>query len=528
MGEPDDRTRALVSELRRTLGPDRIVDEATLPRYRRDYGIFSLLPAAAVRPVTEEHIVLALDTARRHALPVVARGGGSNTGGAAITDGMLLLFDGGGFDHIEVVAGSHHLRCGSGARHDHVQRAFGELGLHLPSDPSSGPLTRIGGNVATRASGPHALRHGAINRYVVELRFITADGAVVDTRHPRTVPGRIAEGLRDLAVRLARDGTTARRLESRRDVKWASGYELLALLDHADDPVRALPRLLTGSVGTLGIVTEVELRGHPAPEGCVALLLRFANEQDACSASADLRDSAQAIELVSRSALELLRRETDVLQGDGGSGALLIVEYAGAGAAEAARCAAADAADSCSLTGAPEIAGDESTIARIWRARKALLPLLQRMTGARGVPYSVVNDVGVAPNRLAELVAGAERVFARHGLVAPVYGHAGSGNLHLRPLFPPGDLAVVRAVADEVYSLVTELGGTVTAEHGMGRLRAPFLELEWGREIAEYMRALKAVFDPMGRLNPDTMFTRPGHRFRTDGWPLPPSLSGSR
>ncbi len=524
MAEPSADS-AVAAELRRALGPDHVVDQAALAGLTRDYGIFSLRPQAAVRPSREEHIVRTLEVARRLELPVVARGGGSNTGGCAVTDGVFLLFDGGAFDHIHVDSASGSLRCGAGARHDHVQRAFGEIGLHLPSDPSSGPLTRIGGNVATRASGPHALRHGAINRYVRELRFVTVDGVVVDTRHPHTVPDRLVEGLRGIAMTLSGNEAAVRVLEARRDAKWASGYELLALLDHADNPVRALPRLLTGSVGTLGIVTEIELQGLPAPEGRVALLLRFADEREACSAASNLRGDAGAIEIVSRSALELLRRETDVLREDGRSGALLIVEFAGFGADGTARAVAHDVSRSFALTSNPEIAIDEAMIERIWCERKALLPLLRRLTRTHGVPYSVVNDVGVAPHRLADLMTGAHEVFASHGLVAPVYGHAGSGNLHLRPLFPAGDLAMVSRVADEVYTLVTELEGTITAEHGMGRLRSPFLELEWGAEIARAMRQVKETFDPAGRLNPDVMFTPPGHRFRTDGWPVTPSLS---
>lgn len=513
------------AELRARFG-DRAVAPGELQRYSHDSGIFELTPTAAVAPADEEDVRFLLELARRHALPVVARAGGSNTGGAAITDGLLVLLGAGGFSEVHIDPQSRIARCGVGVRHDLLQRRLREHGLWLPSDPSSGPLSYIGGNIATRASGPHALRHGAINRYVREARMLLADGTVVDTRKPDSLPPEIRRSLARLAARIRADPATSEILESRREFKWASGYELLALLDHADDVSRALPRLLTGSLGTLGIVTEVELRALPRPRARAATLLRFARAADACRAAVKLRRDASAVEIVSRSALEILRRRTDTLGGDEASAALLIVEHTGSAtrAPQTAREAAAHAAASYELTAPPEIATEESEIDGIWRARKALLPVIRRLSGSTGVPYSLVNDVGVPPERLHELMTRTEEIFTRRGVMAAIYGHAGSGNLHLRPLMPAGDLQTAVAVADEIYALVIELGGTITAEHGMGRLRAPFLEREWGHAVVGYMRELKAIFDPAGTLNPGVMFVSPGYDFGREGWPVPPSL----
>ncbi len=494
--------------------------------YARDAGIFSLDPTALIRAIDEEQIVDILRVSEHLGLPVVARAGGSNTGGAAITDGVMLLLDEEHFSWIETDEEQGRLRCGAAARHDRVQRSFARFGYHLPSDPSSGPLSRLGGNINTRASGPHALRNGAINRYVREIRLITADGTIVDTRHPLDVPRRIVGALRRLGRRIAADAPARARLEARRHSKWASGYELLALLDHADDPVRALPRLVTGSVGTLGIVTDAEIDGQRRDEGRAAVLLRFARDRDACAAALVLRDDAQAVEMVSSSTLELLREQVPELSAEG-TGSLLIVEYSGPDAATEAR-QAVDRLPQASGVLARQVAVSEPQIAAIWRERKALLPMVRRLTGRVGVPYSVVNDVGVDAHRLPELLDGAEQVFARHRLPAAVYGHAGSGNLHLRPFFAPGDLETVASVAEEIYLLVTGLPGTITAEHGMGRLRAPFLELEWGSDITGYMRDLKSIFDPHDLLNPGVLFVPSSCRFRTHRWPTHPSLSGSR
>ncbi len=518
-----DAHASVVKQLRSAL-PDRLVPDAKLQEFDADASIFALTPFAVVRPRAEDDVRTVLKIGRRASVPVVARGGGSNTGGAAVTDGILIVFDGAGFSRIQVDPSTGRAVCGPGVRHDRLQSALAEIGRTLPSDPSSGPLSYIGGNVATRASGPHALRYGAINRYVEDLRFITADGTIIDTRLPETVPERLRRRLSELARRIAKDSASVARLEARRTAKWASGYELLALLDHPDDPVRALPRLITGSVGTLGIVTEVELQSVIAPTRKTALLLRFDDSADACSAAVDLRDAASAVEIVNRSALEIVRSHSDALGSDSRSQALLIVEYSGPDASDRARSDSQAIGRRYRLSANPELAESAQEIERIWRARKALLPVIRRLAGERGVPYSVVNDVGVEPHRLGELLEGAESIFARHAVIAPIYGHAGSGNLHLRPLFRSGDLETVSGVADEVYRLVTSLGGTITAEHGMGRLRAPFLALEWGETIVSFMRDLKSIFDPDDTLNPGAVFVPESHNYTHDRWPVRPRL----
>ena len=156
----------------------------------------------------------------------------------------------------------------------------------------------------------------------------------------------------------------------------------------------------------------------------------------------------------------------------------------------------------------PTTVENEAEQERLWKLRKALLPTIRGYRKDRKA-LSIVNDVGVEVAHLADFIADVERIFARHDLVAAIYGHAGSGNLHLRPLFDPADpglRALLLEVAGEVYQATFRYGGTITAEHGMGRVRSPYLALEWGDRIVSYMRQVKAIFDPDDLLNPDVMF----------------------
>lgn len=519
MGSSPSTARAGLCGSLRPLFGERLLCDDIPARFTRDASVFTLEPLAVAEARSEADVVTAVRAAGASGVALVARAGASNTGGAAVTDGLLLTFGGERFARVRVDAESGLAAAGPAVRHDRLQSALASHGLWLPSDPSSGPLSFVGGNVATRASGPHALRHGAINRYVRDVRLVLADGSILDTREATSAPGGLLERLDALARRIADDAESVRRLEERRAEKWASGYELLALLDHRGTPLRAVPRLVCGSVGTLGIVTEAVLEVVRKPSRRAAVLLRFATSQAACEAAVALRADASAVEIVTRSALELVRRHSPALGEDGASQAMLIVEYAGGPeCGERARRDARRLRAAGTLTRDPEIAEDEQMIDEIWRARKAILPVIRRFAEEGKAASSIVNDVGVPPERLPELITAAESIFERHRLVAPIYGHAGSGNLHMRPLFAVGDQATMRAVADEVYTLVTRLGGTITAEHGMGRLRAPFLEREWGSRIAGYMRELKSAFDPHRVLNPGVMFAPPGYDFSSDGW----------
>ena len=157
----------------------------------------------------------------------------------------------------------------------------------------------------------------------------------------------------------------------------------------------------------------------------------------------------------------------------------------------------------------PETATSEEEINRLWKVRKNILPIISR-PGSHLKALPVINDIGVPPKQLAKFIADLRGIFLKHSLEVIMYGHAGSGNLHLRPLFDVKSKGIkkrIASVANEVYDLVINYDGTITAEHGMGRLRAPFLKREWGSEVYGYMKKVKDIFDPDDLFNPGVMFS---------------------
>lgn len=488
-------------------------DERTLRRYATDMSIYRVQPLAVVVPRDVQDVVAAVRFAAEAQLPLTPRGGGSNTAGSALGQGILLAFPRNGplnrvRDFITVDE-EPRVTVEPGLLHDDLQEFLRERGLYLPADPSSGAMCVLGGNVATKASGPHALRHGSIDRYLRHVQFVTPQGEVVDTAHEETIPARIRSGLQELRAELLADAAAVQRLETRRDLKTASGYNLFTFL--RDETVgQRVAQLMAGSVGTLGVITQATLRAEPYVEERATTLLYFRSLDNAGEAVQHIRElDVAAIEIIDHHSLVIARERRPDLDIPPGEAHMLLVEYEGPQRMDlVAQVEQLLRREGYELARDPVTVVEEEEQAWLWKVRKSLLPTVRGYRSDRK-PLSLVNDVGVPVEHLPAFIRDAEALFDRHNLVAAIYGHAGSGNLHLRPLFDVGDPdlpELLTRIADEVYETVLRYGGTITAEHGMGRVRAPYLEREWGATLTGFMRRVKELLDPHERLNPGVMF----------------------
>jgi glycolate oxidase len=490
------------------------VDERTLDRYATDQSMYQVRPLAVVFPTDLGDVVATVNFAREAGLPLTPRAGGSGTAGAALGRGIVLAFRKiGPMNRVlgfEETGGEPQVTVEPALLHDDLQAFLRERGLYLPADPSSGNICLLGGNVATKASGPHALKHGSIDRYLRSLQLVTIDGEVVDTADEASIPRRIQEGVQALRDDVLADEQVVRRLDARKDMKLASGYNLFTFLRH-QRLGEWVAQLQVGGVGTLGVVTRATLRAEPYVEGHATTLLHFRNLHEAGDAVQHIKAlGVAAIEIMNHSTIRIVRERNRDLDAPDGVVHMLLVEFEGPERFDQiAQVEALVRGNGYDLAALPYTAEDPEEQARLWKLRKALLPTMRTYRRDRRA-LSLVNDVGVDEAYLADLILDLEAICARHELVAGIYGHAGSGNLHLRPLFDPSDpdlLALLRRVADEVYAAVFQYDGTITAEHGMGRLRTAYLAREWGETITGAMRRVKEVFDPTGLLNPDVMFS---------------------
>lgn len=414
-------------------------------------------PAAIVVAREVEDVQAAVRHARAEGLVVVTRGAGSGLAGGAVAGDGALVLDLSQLDRIrsiDAVDGTADVEAGVITAHlDAAARAHG---LFYAPDPGSVGVSTIGGNIATNAGGLRGAKYGVTRDAVLSVDVVRADGSLVRLGRPT--------------------------------IKGVTGYDLAGLV--------------VGSEGTLGIVVAARVRLLPIPRRVATASAFFATLEDAADAVAAITLSGAR-----PAVLEILDGETlgaiDALEGSAlraRGEALLLAQTDGFGAEE--EIAVVTEALSAAATH-HEWTADPETAATLLHARRQALPALERL----GRP--VIEDIAVPRSRLAEAVRGIRAIAARREVPIYVFGHAGDGNLHpiivVDPSLDELPAAAVEA-ADDIFALALELGGTVTAEHGIGRLKREWARRELGPEAVAVHDAIKAVFDPDGILNPGAAY----------------------
>ncbi len=445
----------LVAELSALLGEGWRTDEATRAANGGDDSRRHALPDAVALPRTREQVVALVRACRRHSVPLVARGAGTATTGAAVpTQGGIVVSFARMHRILEVRAADRCAVVEPGLRNGELQAALQPHGLFWPPDPSSFESCTVGGNLATNAGGPRAVKYGATRDNVLGLVAVTGAGELIRVGGAYT--------------------------------KCSSGFDLT--------------RLLVGSEGTLALIVEATLKLAPRPQAQAGLRAFY---RDAASAAAAVsRLMAQPVvpamlEFMDRRSLDLLRRNgSDVPE----AGAMLLVEADGSFDALPDILAALGAAAEGDGLLDMDVAQDGIARDKLWAARRALSPALRTIA-----PGKINEDVVVPVSRIPELVAGVEALADEFGLPIVTFGHAGNGNLHVNILFHPDDAdESVRAQAalPRIFELALALGGALSGEHGIGLSKRGFMADAFDAATLETMRAVKLALDPDGILNP--------------------------
>jgi FAD/FMN-containing dehydrogenase len=474
--------------------------------YAEGAGIFRILPQAVAVPSDRQDLALLLRWADAEGVGLVPRGAGSGMPGGNVGPGVVVDLTRACLETPLIDVEGRSARCGASVTYRDLNAAAQPYGLHLPPDPSSGAFGRVGGMVATNAAGSHSVKYGAMRAWVRGLEFLTAGGEAGRT-DPRTRGRTAAEErfLRDVAPAItahADDLAAA----APRTTKNSSGY---ALVDYARSGRMA--DLLTGSEGTLAVVTAVELALAPLPAHRTTLLVTLRSLDDAAAAVLALQPTGpSAVELLDRTYLDFVRGAVR-RQLPEGTEAVLLVDFEGDAAAGAAAIAG--------LAQTTELADDAASVSRLWELRHLASPLLA------GLPdnlrsLQVIEDGCVPIDRLGRYIASLRTAAADEGFQIVIFGHAGDGHLHANLLadITNQDLAPrLAACLERVTAEQLALGGTPAGEHGDGRLRAPFLARTFGREYAELCRRTKVAWDPSGVLNPGVKVLSDGEAAAVDG-----------
>lgn len=422
------------------------------------------LPDLVVRPGSAADVEYILRLCNDHRVPLTARGYGTNTTGAAvpIKAGVVLSME--RMNRILHIDPANRLmQVEPGVTNQAVQQAAAAHGFFWPPDPTSAAVCSVGGNLACNAAGPRAVKYGTTRDNVLGLRAVSGAGAALRT------------------------GTLT--------TKGTVGYDLT--------------RLLIGSEGTLAVITEATLKLTPLPEAKATLQASYRDVHGAAEAIAAIMAQPVtpcALEFLDAGAIAMIRDYAgDVLPAQ--AGALLMIEVDGASACLPAATAAVVAAarnDGC-IDVTQAHSADE--VAALWRTRKALSPALRKIA-----PKKINEDIVVPVSRLPELIAGLERLAARHDITIVNFGHAGNGNIHVNLLVNPDDPAQMERAQtglSGVFDLTLSLGGTLSGEHGIGLVKRDFVQREIEPATLHLMHAIKACFDPLGLLNPGKKLPAP-------------------
>ena len=452
----------VLARLRELVGEENVlVDEERVEPYAGDALKEKFPPEAVVLPRTAEEVSAILRLANERRFPVTARGGGVGyTGGAVPVEGGIVV----GTDRMnrirEVNMENLYAVTEPGVTTYALQQAVEEVGLFYPPDPASYKSSYIGGNIAENAGGIRSAKYGVTKHYVLGLEVVLPTGEVVRT-----------------------GGLTSKNVV---------GFDLTGLI--------------CGSEGMLGIITEATLKLLPLPETTRTVRATFKTMTAACAcppAFTRARVTPVAIEVLDRNAIRAVEAEF-AFGIDPEAGALLLVSVDGPAVEVEREIRLVE--EVVRGLGGYDILRSESREDedRLWDVRRALSPAIKKFGTLK-----FNEDVVVPRSRVPELIERVEAIGRKYDTFVVNFGHLGDGNIHVNFMCErsdPSAVARARAAVGETFAASVDLGGTISGEHGIGYVKAPYLKMALGGETIDAMRRIKRALDPNGVLNPGKVF----------------------
>ncbi len=442
-------------------GNNVITSQVDCLSYARDMSVHMGLPDLVVFATSTEQVSQIMALCHQTGTPVIPRGGGTSVTGAALPmKGGVLLNLIRMNQVLEVNLPDHYVRVQPGLVCAALNAVLAKDKFFFPPDPGSAGIATLGGMINTNASGIRAIKYGTTKDYVMGLTVVLADGRVLKT------------------------GTRA--------PKTSSGYDLT--------------RLFCASEGTLGVITEATLKILPAPEYAISARLEFPDIQSAGDAVTKMLTGGIPIstcEILDDMSIEVLRKAIG-LKVDQGVGCMIMMEIDGHRAAVMEYVDKVNAvADQFQALG-KKWTDDPAEKAPLWEARHRLVPAMSRLKpGYRLVP--LMEDFGVPMTKIPETIRQIQAVGKKYGFPIATFGHIGDGNLHATFVMDVKDKAqwdAVSKIAWELVEVTLAMEGTMSAEHGLGMAKAPYIDRELGQVGLSVMQAVKDALDPKDILNP--------------------------
>ncbi len=420
----------------------------------------AVLPYAVAWPINTDQLIKIVKFASANDHSIIARGAGTGMTGSSVpaTNSIVISFEK-MRKLLDVDTKNMTVTVEPGIINGKLQKELEYLGFFYPPDPASLNNCTIGGNVATNAGGPRAIKYGVTRDYVMGIEAVMADGSLIST-----------------------GGKTHKR---------AVGYDLR--------------NLLIGSEGTLAMSTKIRLRMLPLPEDIMTLLVLFSSLEGSGTAVSKIitfKIIPRTMELLDKSAIEAIESykpiglPTDVE-------ALLLIELDGYPAT--IRKEAERVVDICKgLGGEVIVAEDSMATERLWEARRSISPALYHIK-----PTKISEDIVVPRDKVPLMLMELRSLSERSGIKIISFGHAGDGNLHVNIMVDRNDKKEYTRgieIVSKIFEITLKFGGSLSGEHGIGLTKASYFGLEVKKRETELMKGIKAVFDPRGLMNPGKIF----------------------
>jgi D-lactate dehydrogenase len=487
-------------------------------RYAHDASHYLRVPQAVVVPRTAGEVGALLRAAARDGFSLTFRSGGTSLSGQGGTEGVLVDTRR-HFRDIEVLDSGARVRVQPGATVRSVNARLARCGRKLGPDPASEIACTIGGVVANNSSGMACGVHANTYRTLDSLVLVLPSGTVIDTGAPeadselRRAEPQVHRGLLELRQRVLSDPESVATIERLFAMKNTMGYGLNAFLDF-ERPVDMLAHLVVGSEGTLAFVAEATFHTVPVHPHVATGLLVFASLADATASLPTLVKAGLAtIELLDAASLRVAQRSPGVdeliasLAVDAHAALLVELQQSSVDELAGASDEAAALFGGLALTRPAVLTQEPSRRTALWHVRKGLYAAVagSRPTGTT----ALLEDIAVPVENLLPTCESLLQLFGRYGYEdSVVFGHAKDGNVHfmLNEQFDrDGNVQRYLDFTDDMVDLVLGQAGTLKAEHGTGRMMAPYVRRQYGDELYDVMRRLKELVDPRGVLNPGVM-----------------------
>jgi len=473
-----------------------LTSDADLESLSSDSGIIKIRPTVGYVADSEAEVESVLELAGRSGVPVTPRGAGTSIPSQSVGRGSVLLQ---GRSMAAMLLGGS-VRCEPALVKGDLNKLLELAGRWMPVDPSSYLSCTVGGMVANNSAGVRTPRYGSTIDYVEGLRaVIPGEGArnltavpieraLTGDRVTRTVAGLLVENWKTIIA------------EQPRVTKNSSGYRLERALH---DGLCDLPKLLVGSEGTLGVLTEITFATRVKAGSRILLIVEVGLDELDALVSAFRSHDPTAVELVDKSVFRKMGKEDRIARYSRTEGEyLLFCEFEGTEELLQERMEAIAGSKAGGFE--PIVLTSPSEVREAWEVRNETLTLALEIREGKRSPVPGVEDLVVPTEKLGDLVGLLKDQFDRRGLGYISYGHAWDANLHARPLLDPSlpsERRMLEEIMEESFEAVWKMGGSMTGEHGDGMLRAPYVARQYPKSYG-VMKQIREVFDPKGVLNP--------------------------